>query len=67
MTPKLINMARSVAFAVAGPDKAQILAQVYQGPRDPVKYPAQIVAPASGRLSWFVDELAAGMLRERAH
>jgi 6-phosphogluconolactonase len=67
MTPKLINMARSVAFAVQGPDKAQILAQVYEGPRDPVKYPAQVVQPLSGRLVWFVDELAAGMLREKTH
>lgn len=66
MTPRLINMARSVAFAVQGPDKAEILAQVYEGPYDPTKYPAQIVQPNSGRLSWFVDELAAGMLKARA-
>jgi 6-phosphogluconolactonase/glucosamine-6-phosphate isomerase/deaminase len=56
-----------VTFAVDGPDKAQILADVYEGPKDPVKYPAQIVAPGSGRLVWFVDELAAGMLRKKTH
>jgi 6-phosphogluconolactonase len=67
MTPKVINMSHSVAFAVEGADKAQILAQIYQGPRDPLKYPAQIVQPSSRRLSWFVDALAAGMLREKAH
>jgi 6-phosphogluconolactonase len=67
MTPKVINLARNVVFAVQGPDKAEILAQVYEGPRDPVKYPAQIVQPVSGRLRWFVDELAAGMLREKTH
>jgi 6-phosphogluconolactonase len=66
MTPKVINASRSVAFAVQGADKAQILAEVYEGPRDPVKYPAQIVHP-SGRLTWFVDELAAGMLRKKTH
>jgi 6-phosphogluconolactonase len=66
MTPKVINMSRSIVFAVEGAEKAQILAHVYEGPRDPLKYPAQIVQPASGRLSWFVDELAAGMLREKA-
>jgi 6-phosphogluconolactonase len=60
-------MSHSVAFAVEGADKAQILAQIYQGPRDPLKYPAQIVQPSSRRLSWFVDALAAGMLREKAH
>jgi 6-phosphogluconolactonase len=66
MTPKLINMARNVVFAVEGPDKAQILADVLEGPRDPAKYPAQIVQPMSGRLIWFVDELAAGLLKEKA-
>ena len=65
MTPLVINLSRSVAFAVAGADKAQILAEVYEGPTDPVKYPAQIVHPASGKLTWFVDELAAGMLRKK--
>jgi len=67
MTPKVINHSRSVAFAVDGVDKAQILADVYEGPSDPVKYPAQVVHPASGRLTWFVDELAAGMLRKKTH
>ncbi|HET6275881.1 MAG TPA: 6-phosphogluconolactonase [Candidatus Cybelea sp.] len=62
VTPEVINAARTVAFAVEGVDKAQILATVYDGPVDPVAYPAQIVRPASGRLIWLVDELAAGML-----
>jgi 6-phosphogluconolactonase len=66
MTPKLINMARNVVFGVQGQEKAQILATVYEGPRDPENYPAQIVAPSSGKLTWFVDEVAAGMLREKA-
>jgi hypothetical protein len=39
---------------------------VFEGPRDPVKYPAQIVAPLSGHLTWFADEMAAGMLKEKA-
>jgi 6-phosphogluconolactonase len=66
MTPKLINMARSVVFAVEGPEKAQIVAEVLEGARDPAKYPAQAIQPTSGRLIWLLDELAAGMLREKA-
>lgn len=66
MTPKVINHAHTVVFAVEGAAKAQILAAVYEGPVDPVKYPAQIVHPISGRLMWFVDELGAGMLKEKA-
>lgn len=66
MTPKVINLGRTVAFAVEGAEKAAILASVYQGPVDPVKYPAQIVDPVPGRLIWLVDDLAAGLLRGHA-
>jgi len=66
VTPKVINSARTVAFAVEGADKAAALAAVYEGPVDPIKYPAQIVHPSPGRLVWLVDELAAGMLKTRA-
>jgi 6-phosphogluconolactonase len=66
ITPKVINLARTVVFAVEGPDKAQIFAAVYEGPIDPVKYPAQIVQPISGRLIWLVDEFAAGFLKHKA-
>jgi 6-phosphogluconolactonase len=65
ITPKVINAARTVAFAVEGVQKTAILATVLEGPRDPTKYPAQIVAPASERLLWLVDELAAGMLHNK--
>ena len=66
VTPEVINRARTVVVAVEGVDKAQIFSEVYEGPVDMVKYPAQVVAPASGRLIWMVDELAAGMLKSRA-
>jgi 6-phosphogluconolactonase len=66
VTPEVINAAKTVVFAVQGVDKAQILCDVYEGPIDTVRYPAQAVVPASGRLIWMVDELAAGMLKSRA-
>jgi 6-phosphogluconolactonase len=62
LTPEVINAARVVAFAVEGTEKAEILHKVYDGPRNPTEYPAQIVQPSSGRLYWIVDDLAAGML-----
>jgi 6-phosphogluconolactonase len=65
MTPKLINLGRTVAFAVEGVEKAEILAKVLEGPVDPTTYPAQIVKPLSGRLLWLVDEAAAGMLHQK--
>lgn len=66
MTPKLINLGRTVAFAVEGVEKADVLAKVLEGPVDPTKYPAQIVNPSSGRLVWLTDKLAAGMLHSKA-
>jgi 6-phosphogluconolactonase len=63
LTPQVINAAAGVVFAVEGAAKASILAAVYEGPRDTTKYPAQIVAPASGNLTWLVDETAASALK----
>jgi len=65
MTPRVFNMARAVVFAVAGAEKARILADVLEGPRDAAKWPAQAVQPVPGRLLWFVDEAAAANLKER--
>ncbi|HEY6485335.1 MAG TPA: 6-phosphogluconolactonase [Candidatus Cybelea sp.] len=62
ITPAVINAAQRVVFAVDGMAKAPVLAAVYEGPRDPFTYPAQIVSPASGGLTWLVDEAAASLL-----
>jgi 6-phosphogluconolactonase len=67
ITPKLINAGRRVVFAVEGAQKARALAAVYDGPSDPMTYPAQLVQPSSGELTWLVDEAAASLLRSGAH
>jgi 6-phosphogluconolactonase len=62
LTAQAINQAASVAFLVAGADKAQPLAQVLHGPRDPLRLPAQLIQPVDGELLWLVDEAAAARL-----
>jgi 6-phosphogluconolactonase len=62
LTAPAINAARRVRFLVAGADKAAALAQVLAGSRDPARFPAQLVAPQSGDLLWFVDQAAASSL-----
>jgi 6-phosphogluconolactonase len=62
LTAPAINAARHVRFLVAGADKADALAQVLEGPRDPARYPAQLIAPRDGDLVWFVDAAAAATL-----
>lgn len=62
LTAPLINRARNVAFLVAGENKAAPLREVLHGPRQPHRYPAQMIAPENGRLVWFVDQAAAANL-----
>jgi 6-phosphogluconolactonase len=58
-----INAARFVRFLIAGADKAASLAQVLEGPRDPHRYPSQLIAPTRGDLVWLVDDAAAASLQ----
>lgn len=59
ITPVVINSAANITFIVAGAEKADAVARVLEGPRDPEHAPAQIVAPASGRVLWLIDAAAA--------
>ncbi|MBS1118183.1 MAG: pgl [Deltaproteobacteria bacterium] len=61
MSPPALNAGRHVRFLAAGADKAAPLKHVLEGPKDP-KYPAQLIAPSSGDLVWFVDHAAAALL-----
>jgi 6-phosphogluconolactonase len=60
LTAAAINHARCVRFLVAGADKAPALAAVLEGPREPRRYPAQLIQAAD--LAWLVDEAAAARL-----
>lgn len=62
LTAPAINHAAQVVFLVAGEDKADALAQVLAGPRDPETYPSQLIAPPAGMLTWLVDRAAASKL-----
>ena len=61
-TPHLINNAHAVIVATAGPSKTDVLEHVLRGPYDPNTYPVQIVAPAGGTLTWYVDRVASAKL-----
>lgn len=61
MTAPFINRARAVMFIVSGADKAQRVAEVLEGPRDPDRLPAQLIQPAAGSLTWLLDVAAAEM------
>ncbi len=62
LTPLVINNSKRITIAVEGAAKASALHAVREGPYDPVTYPAQIVKPRNGELTWLVDKAAAGNL-----
>lgn len=62
LTAWAINQAALVVFLVAGKDKAEALKNVMEGVREPQRFSAQLIRPASGKLLWLVDKAAAGSL-----
>jgi 6-phosphogluconolactonase len=66
LTYPAINAARQVVFLVAGANKAEALADVLERHAPAQRRPAAGVRPAAGRLTWLVDEAAAGQLADRA-
>jgi 6-phosphogluconolactonase len=62
LTPPVLNAADRVIFLVTGGDKAETLAAVLEGPRQPDVYPSQAIAPRAGALVWLVDHAAAARL-----
>ncbi len=58
LTPPVINQAANVIFLIAGSDKAAALRSVWHDVHAPDRFPAQIVQPTTGHLSWLVDRAA---------
>ena len=65
LTPVIINAAAEILFLVSGAEKAVIVQRVLEGPRRPDELPAQLIAPAHGRVHWLLDGAAARDLERR--
>ena len=59
---KVINTAKEVIFLVTGDTKATKIKEIHGQLGDYKKYPAALVQPESGKLTWFMDEAAARLL-----
>ena len=57
LTGTVINNAKDVAFLVSGAGKAEIISKVIN--KDISDYPASLVCPVHGRLTWLLDKEAA--------
>jgi 6-phosphogluconolactonase len=62
LTWPVINRGAQVFFLIGGADKAQILKEVFSGPRDSERLPSQLINPASGILTLLLDRAAAAQL-----
>jgi 6-phosphogluconolactonase len=62
LTPAVFNSARDVVFLVTGESKAEAVAAVVRGGGDGERWPAARIWPEGGRVVWFVDREAAGLL-----
>jgi 6-phosphogluconolactonase len=64
-TPPLLNAARFILFLVIGDEKADAVQAVLEGDYQPDEYPAQIVRPPHGEVTWMLDTNAAAKLQKR--
>jgi 6-phosphogluconolactonase len=61
-TAPLINLAKHIAFLVFGNSKALAVRHVLQESKNPNQYPAQLIQPGGGDVTWFMDRAAAALL-----
>ena len=64
LTFPVINRAKEVVFMVSGREKAEVVKSVIEVEEE--KFPASRVRPASGRLTWLLDQEAASLLGEKS-
>ncbi|GHO73707.1 6-phosphogluconolactonase [Ktedonobacter sp. SOSP1-85] len=66
LTPPVLQAPRHVLFLVTGQDKAEAVKEVIEGARNPDEYPAQLVQPTQGDVTWLFDTAAASQLTHKA-
>jgi 6-phosphogluconolactonase len=62
LTWPVIDNASSVFFLIGGADKAELVREVFVGPRDLERLPSQLIWPSSGILTLVLDQAAAALL-----
>jgi len=65
LTAPAINQANHILFLVCGQDKASIVHSVLEGTKQPAKWPAQLIRPEKGQLTWLLDQAAASQITQQ--
>lgn len=60
LTPQVFNAARRVLFLVSGVEKSAALAASLDPASDPFAWPAHLIYPPDGRVTWLVEAQAVG-------
>ena len=63
LTLPVLNNADQILFLVAGPSKAGVLSEILGDGEKRKGFPAALVRPAHGNMTWLIDQEAAGKLR----
>ena len=63
LTAPFLNRSREILVLVGGARKADLLAEVLHGPRDPHRLPIQMIQPVNGEMVWIVDKPAGKSLK----
>ncbi|MEO7529750.1 MAG: 6-phosphogluconolactonase [Sediminibacterium sp.] len=66
MNAPLLNQAHRIAFLVYGESKAIAVQHVLEDAYNADLFPAQLIAPQSGELVWFLDTEAASKLQKKS-
>lgn len=64
LTAPAINAAANVMILVTGANKAPAVSAVLNGPVQQQSWPAQLIKPEAGTLTWLLDSPAASLLRK---
>lgn len=62
LTGKIINNAKQVVFLITGKNKAEVLSKIFDINNYKNKFPASLVNPENGNLTWLLDMEASKML-----
>jgi 6-phosphogluconolactonase len=65
LTLHVLNNAKQVLFLVSGSSKAHVIADILKNTARKTMYPAGLVNPVNGDVTWLVDEEAAMLLKTR--
>ncbi len=62
LTGKVINNADAITFLVTGRKKEVVVEKMFKKDPHSLNYPAAFIVPVNGRLSWYIDSEAGGLL-----